>query len=104
MGTQVVVFALVGGCCTAGYAVLYLLLRGVLEPFWANATALVATAVVNTAANRRFTFGVRGRANALRHQMQGLAIFAAELAATTASLWLLHAATRHPVRSPRCWF
>ena len=28
----------------------------------ANAVALVATAVANTAANRRFTFGVQGRA------------------------------------------
>jgi hypothetical protein len=36
---------------------LYLVLRGSLEPFWANAVALVATAVANTAANRRITFG-----------------------------------------------
>ena len=72
-----------------------------LSPFWANATALVVTAVANTAANRRFTFGVRGRADAVRHQVQGLAIFAVGLAVTTGSLWLLHAATPRPAGSPR---
>ncbi len=93
MGTQVALFAVIGVLSTVAYAVLYLLLRGVLGPFWANAAALVATAVANTAANRRFTFGVRGRADALRHQLQGLAIFAVGLGVTSGSLWLLHAVT-----------
>jgi putative flippase GtrA len=44
-----------------------------------------------TAANRRFTFGVRGRTHAVRHQLQGLAIFAVGLGVTSGSLWLLHA-------------
>jgi putative flippase GtrA len=96
VGTQVALFAVIGGLSTVAYAVLYLLLRGVLSPFWANGTALVLTAVANTAANRRFTFGVRGRAAALRHQVQGLAIFAVGLAVTTGSLWLLHAAAARP--------
>ena len=96
VGTQVALFAVIGGLSTVAYAVLYLLLRGVLSPFWANGTALVLTAVANTAANRRFTFGVRGRDDALRHQLQGLVIFAVGLGVTTGSLWLLRATTTHP--------
>src|SRR4051812_8611831 len=76
VGTQVALFAMIGVLSTVAYAVLYLLLRGVMTPFLANATALVLTAVANTAANRRITFGVRGRHRALRHQAQGLVIFA----------------------------
>jgi putative flippase GtrA len=95
-GTQVELFAMIGALSTAAYAVLYLLLRSLLSPFAANTAALVATAVANTAANRRFTFGIRGRHRALRHQAQGLAIFAVGLGATSGSLWLLHATTASP--------
>ncbi len=56
----------------------------------------MATAVANTAANRRFTFGIRGRRHALRHQAQGLAIFAVGLGVTSGSLWLLHSGTGSP--------
>ena len=62
-----------------------------MGPVWANFTALLVTAVANTAANRRFTFGVRGPRDAVRHQVQGLVLFVAGLAATTGSLALLHA-------------
>ena len=95
-GTQVALFAVIGVFSTVAYAVVYLLLRHLLSPFAANATALVATAVANTAANRRFTFGIRGRHRALRHQMQGLAIFTIGLGVTSGSLWLLHASTASP--------
>ena len=66
------------------YAVLFLLLRHVMPALAANATALLLTAIANTAANRRLTFGVRGRAEAMRHQVQGLMVFGAGLALTTA--------------------
>jgi putative flippase GtrA len=56
----------------------------------ANAIALLATAVANTAANRRFTFAVRGADNAVRHQVQGLVVFAVALALTSGSLFVLH--------------
>ena len=46
----------------------------------ANFLALALTAVGNTAANRRLTFGVRGRAGAARHQFQGFGIFLLGLA------------------------
>ena len=53
---------------------------------WANALALMATAVGNTAANRWFTFGVRGRPDRLRHQAQGLVVFGLGLAVTSGAL------------------
>jgi putative flippase GtrA len=81
----------IGVCSTLAYAALYLLLRPTMTPWWANFAALLLTALANTAANRRFTFGVRGPQDAARHQVQGLVIFAAGLAATSGSLWLLHA-------------
>ncbi len=91
LGPQVGIFAVIGVCSTLAYALLYLGLRPVLTPGWANTTALLLTAVANTAANRRFTFGVRGPQEVLRHQLQGLAIFAAGLGATSTALWALHA-------------
>ena len=52
----------------------------------ANLVALLVTAVANTAANRRLTFGVRGRGGAARHQLQGLVVFGLGLALTSGSL------------------
>ena len=51
----------VGVLSTIAYVALYLLLHGMLGAGGANAVALALTAVANTAANRRLTFGVRGR-------------------------------------------
>jgi putative flippase GtrA len=56
----------------------------------ANLTALLLTAVANTAANRAFTFGVRGRTDAARHQLHGLFVFGFGLAITSGSLFALH--------------
>ncbi len=89
LGLQVGVFALVGVASTLAYAVLYLLLRGAVDPLWANAIALLVTAIGNTAANRRLTFGVRGRTDVLRHQAQGLLVFVVGLGVTSGALWLL---------------
>ncbi len=91
LGMQLGMFVVIGLVSTLAYALLYLGLRSAMPPMAANFTALLVTAVANTAANRRFTFGVRGRRDAVRHQAQGLVIFAAGLAATSGSLWLLHA-------------
>jgi glycosyltransferase involved in cell wall biosynthesis len=87
--SQLVRFATIGVASTVAYLLLYLLLRGVLSAQWANALALVTTAVLNTAANRRLTFGVSGPAGRLRHQAQGLAVFGIGLAMTSGSLALL---------------
>jgi glycosyltransferase involved in cell wall biosynthesis len=91
LGMQVGIFLVIGIASTLAYALLYLGLRSTMTPWWANFTALLATAVVNTAANRRFTFGVKGPRNAMRHQVQGLVIFAGGLAVTSGALALLHA-------------
>jgi putative flippase GtrA len=55
----------------------------------ANAVALVVTAIGNTAANRRLTFGVRGRRSLVRDQAAGLVAFAIALALTTGAIALL---------------
>ena len=70
--------------------VLFLALRP-LGAQGANLVALLVTAIANTAANRRFTFGVRGRVRVVRHQFEGLLVFAIGLALTSGSLAVLHA-------------
>jgi putative flippase GtrA len=96
---QLAGFVAVGVACTAGYIALYLLLRTAMSAQLANAVSLLVTAVANTAANRRFTFGLRGRAGAVRHQARGLAAFGTGLALTAAALAGLHAAVPQPGRS-----
>lgn len=93
---QVVRFASVGVLSTAAYLVLFLTLHGVLGAQLANLAALLITAVGNTAANRRFTFGVRGTAGVARHQFEGLIVFAIALAITSGALAGLHAVTDQP--------
>ncbi|GAA1644333.1 glycosyltransferase [Catellatospora bangladeshensis] len=93
---QVVRFGLVGVASTLAYLLLFALLRPSLGAQGPNLLALLLTAVANTAANRRLTFGVRGSADALRHQVQGLAVFAVGLLLTSGSLALLHTVTAVP--------
>lgn len=88
--TQLVRFAAVGAVSTLCYLILYAALRPPLGPQAANAVALLACAVANTAANRRLTFGLRGRGGALRHQARGLVTFCVGLALTSGSLAALH--------------
>jgi putative flippase GtrA len=96
---QVAVFAAVGAVSTAVYLALYLLLRSVAPAQLANAASLLITAMANTNANRRFTFGLRGRGGATRHQVRGLAAFGAGWALTAAALAGLHAAVPAPGRA-----
>jgi putative flippase GtrA len=95
---QLVRFLAVGAASTLGYLLLYLLLRTGLPAQPANAISLLLTAVGNTAANRRFTFGIRGRAGSARHQFQGLLAFAAGLLLTSGALAGLHLASARPPR------
>ncbi|MEV6515735.1 dolichyl-phosphate beta-glucosyltransferase [Micromonospora chalcea] len=90
---QLVRFAAVGVASTLAYLLLFLLARGPLGAQPANLLALLLTAVANTAANRRLTFGVSGRRHAGRHHLQGLLAFALGLALTSGSLATLHATT-----------
>ncbi|GAA3233546.1 bifunctional glycosyltransferase family 2/GtrA family protein [Actinocorallia longicatena] len=90
MGRQIPSFAIIGVVSTAAQLVLYTLLRLVMPPLAANAVSLVVTTIGNTAANRRFTFGVTGPAGAVRHQLQGGVTFLVGLALSTGGLALLH--------------
>ncbi len=85
-GGEVSRFALVGVASTLLYLLLFVALRGAVAPLAANAAALALSAVFNTAANRRFTFGRRGRDGLLTHHVQGLAVFGLCLGLTTAAL------------------
>jgi putative flippase GtrA len=87
---QLVRFGIVGIASTLAYALLYLALHSVMGAQAANLTALLLTAIANTATNRAFTFGIRGRAGAARHQMHGLLVFLFGLAITSGSLYVLH--------------
>ncbi|WP_349867210.1 bifunctional glycosyltransferase family 2/GtrA family protein [Leifsonia sp. WHRI 6310E] len=87
---QVVRFGVVGVLSTVAYALLYLLLQTIVTPQVANFAALLITAVANTWANRRFTFGVSGP-GMVRHQFQGLIVFGIAWALTSGSLLGLHA-------------
>jgi putative flippase GtrA len=88
----------VGVASTVIYVLLYLLLRDAMAALAANAISLLATAIANTAVNRRVTFGIRGRRHAARHQVRGLIAFGVGLALTSGALMALHAATARPSR------
>jgi putative flippase GtrA len=88
---QLVRFAAIGALSTAAYLALFVLLRPGLGPQGANLLALLVTAVANTAANRRLTFGVVGREGRARDQAGGLTVFVLGLALTSGSLALVQA-------------
>ncbi|MER6528915.1 bifunctional glycosyltransferase family 2/GtrA family protein [Streptomyces sp. NPDC001508] len=99
LARQLVGFCVVGGLSTLFYLLLYSVFRQFAGSQVANALALLVSAVANTAANRRLTFGVRGRGGAVRHQAQGLVVFGIGLALTSGSLAALDAATSDPAHS-----
>jgi putative flippase GtrA len=91
---QIVRFAVVGVASTIAYVLGYLLLRAAMPAQAANVLSLLATAVANTAANRRLTFGISGRRHAARHQVKGLIAFGIGLALTSGALAALHSPSR----------
>jgi putative flippase GtrA len=94
---QAVRFGGIGVLSTLAYLALFLLFRAPLGAQAANLVSLLVTAVANTAANRRFTFGVRG-GGAARHQLQGLVVFVLGLIVTSGSLFALSTFDTHPGR------
>jgi putative flippase GtrA/glycosyltransferase involved in cell wall biosynthesis len=95
---QAIWFGAIGVLSTLAYLALFLLLRPSMGAQSANLLALLLTAIANTAANRRFTFGVRG-AGAMQHQAQGLIVFGLGLALTSGSLALLSLVSTSPSRA-----
>ncbi|MCV7133936.1 bifunctional glycosyltransferase family 2/GtrA family protein [Mycobacterium hodleri] len=87
---QGVRFATIGVASTLAYLVIFSLLHATTGAQAANLIALLITAIGNTAANRRFTFGVRGSSGLLRHHVEGFAVFALALALTSGSLLGIH--------------
>jgi putative flippase GtrA len=90
-GRQVARFVAIGIASTIAYALLFVALRAAMPAQAANALALLLTALANTAANRRLTFAIRGRAHVVRHQLQGLFVFALALGLTASALLALNA-------------
>ncbi|MGV9452107.1 glycosyltransferase [Streptomyces sp. NPDC003635] len=90
---QLVRFGLVGAVSTVAHLLLYAALRPATGAQAANALALLVCAVANTAANRRFAFGLRGRDGTLRHHARGLLVFALGLTLTSGALAALHLTT-----------
>lgn len=87
---QVIRFGLVGAVSTLAFALLYLVLQGPFGAQQANFLALLLTAVANTAANRRFTFGITGPEKLFTQQLQGLIVFMLAWGITSSSLLVLH--------------
>jgi len=93
---QLVWFSAIGIVMTLAYLGLYQGLRAALGVQLANLAAWVLTSVVDTSANRRFTFAVHGRTGAARAQGEGMLVFAVGLVLTTAALAILDATVADP--------
>ncbi|GIH99296.1 bifunctional glycosyltransferase family 2/GtrA family protein [Planobispora takensis] len=91
LARQLPSFAVIGVISTLAHLGLFVFLRMLVPSVAANALALFITAVANTAANRRFTFGVTGRAGALRQQLEGGLAFVIGLVLSTGGLAVLTA-------------
>jgi glycosyltransferase involved in cell wall biosynthesis len=91
-------FAAVGLLSTLAYSLLFLVLRGGLGAAGANALSLALTAVGNTAANRRFTFRIRGRAGLLGQHAMGAVVYVLTLGLTLGALAVLHGLDHAPAR------
>jgi putative flippase GtrA len=83
---QIARFTVIGVASTVAYLLLFVLLRLVMPAQAANVISLLVTAVSNTAANRRLTFGISGRDGSARHQFKGLIAFGICLALTSGAL------------------
>jgi putative flippase GtrA len=83
---QLIRFASIGLVSTFVAAVLFLLMAPAIGTVAANAVAFTICALANAAANRRFTFALRGRAGRSRHFLGALALGAVPLVASTAAL------------------
>lgn len=94
--SQLLQFTGIGVLMTLAYLALYAALQGTLSSQEANAVAWVATAVADTSANRRLTFGVSGRRGAARAQAESLLVFATGALITSGSLLALDALVASP--------
>ena len=90
------VYATVGLASNLTYLALYRALEPVLAPLTANLLALLVTTAGNTAAHRRYTFGIRDRSRILISQLGGFAGMSISLAVSTVALAALDALDSQP--------
>ena len=83
---QLVRFASIGLLSTALFSLLFYALAGQIGAVAAGVTAMVICSLANTAANRRVTVALRGRADLVRHHAAALAVNLLPLALTTGTL------------------
>jgi putative flippase GtrA len=94
---QLLSFGAIGVLSTVVTLLLYAFFRSTMDPLVANLLALVITTMLNTEANRRFTF-VGSRGSSGRVHMQGLIVFGLYYAFTSSALLVLHWAVAEPSR------
>lgn len=92
-------FMLVGALSTLASALLYLLIRGPLGAEGANALALAVTAIANTHAHRRLTFGIVEPDRLLRHHVMGALVYVPTLGLTSGALAVLLSLDPDPGRA-----
>jgi putative flippase GtrA len=92
---QVARFAVIGVGSTVLHLGLLALLTDSLGAQVANLFGLVVSTVANTAANRAWTFQVRGTDQMARQHLQALVVFAITWACSSAALELLAVAWPH---------
>lgn len=96
LGGQLVKFAAIGVASTVLNVVLFFGFNLAMGAQLANILALIICTAINTAANRRITFGVKTREGATKVQLQSLVLLVITWACTAGALWLL---TRHDPHS-----
>lgn len=93
---QVLRFGCVGLVSTVAHLGLFAVLQPEVGSQAANLIALVLATIGNTAANRRWTFGVTGRQSAAKQHLQSFVVFAAAWALSAGALWVLPHLWAHP--------
>jgi len=95
MGRQLVSFAVVGASSTVASLAIYLAARGAMAAALAAGLAYGVVTLVNSWANRRFTFGHRGRADRGSHLVR---LGIAAVVGVASSMIVAHWASDHRVR------
>ena len=93
--SQLARFAVIGTGSTVLNLALLAVLHAPLGAQLANLVGLTVSTVANTAANRAWTFGVRGGEGMARHHLQSLVVFALTWALSSAALGILASAWPH---------
>ena len=94
IGAHTARFGIVGAASTILHLGLFALLASTLVGLGsqsANVTALLLATIANTAANRRWTFGVRGGEGMARHHAQALLVFGLTWGVSAAAIAGVHA-------------